>query len=163
MNFAEMRDFDVANSPGISATLFVSGCPHGCPNCFNKNLWSYKYGGHFDDEMKERFLKMASNNLVSTISILGGEPLAQGEDMLELVRDLSKLNKPIWIWTGYTFEEIVTSDIKRYIVSYADVIVDGRFVEELKDLTLKHRGSSNQRILNAKASIQYRKPIYHEL
>lgn len=162
MNFAELREYDVTNAPGISATLFVSGCTNECDGCFNKKLWNFNYGDKFDKSIRAKFIKMASNTIVTSISILGGEPLEQGNDMLELVIELSKLNKPIWLWTGYELNDILNNELKKDIVSNVTVLIDGKFVLSKRDLTLKYRGSSNQRVLDAKKSVQFNKPIMYE-
>ena len=161
MRFADIKNYDVTNGPGVSTSLFVSGCSHECNGCFNKDLWSFRYGGEFTKEMEERFIRMCNDPVVSTISILGGEPLDQGVEMFYLINKLRHIGKPIWLWTGYTFEQIKDEYYKRSIIELVDVVIDGKFEIDKKDFNLKYRGSSNQRIIDSKASLKADKVILH--
>lgn len=155
MNIANMRKYDASNGPGIRATLFVSGCTHNCEGCFNKKYQDFQYGHKMtEDDVSTITDYMISDKIVG-LNILGGEPLQQLDgDLLHLLKRIKAFtNKPIWIWSGYTLEEILDSPHKDKVIeilSYADVLIDGRFQEELKDLSLKYRGSSNQRVIDLK-------------
>lgn len=150
MNYAQIRKYDVANGIGIRTTLFVSGCTHNCPNCFNKEYQKFTYGNKWNKEVEDNFISLCKNENVSGISILGGEPFQQDVDVLRnlLRRIKTEVNKPIWIWTGYQYGE--WEDCYNSCLEYIDIIVDGRFIETKKDLSLKWRGSSNQRIIDVK-------------
>ncbi len=148
MNYSSIRQLDIANGPGCRVSIFVSGCEHRCKNCFNPETWNFSYGKAFTDQTMEALLELLKPEHISGLSILGGEPLhpQNRKGVLDLVRKVKSAypSKSIWIWTGYLWEE-VANDL---IGSGVDVVVDGKFVEELKDLRLKYRGSSNQRVIN---------------
>lgn len=156
MNYAKILPCDIANGPGFRVSLFVSGCRQHCPGCFNKDAWSFSYGREFTLETMEKLIELLDNPHVEGLSILGGEPLDPSN--LETVTNICKTvkwlrpNKSIWVWTGYDFIE--DDLIKRPIMRYIDVLVDGRFEEGLKDLRLKYAGSSNQRIIDVSKSLE---------
>ena len=155
-----MRQFDVANGVGIRTTLFVSGCHFKCKNCFNPEYWPFDYGKKYDEKAMQKFIDMGKNENVTGYSILGGEPLDQLSDdcLLTTVKEIKKqTDKTIWMWSGFTFETL--TDKQKEIVSYIDVLVDGQFVEEKKNLKLLFRGSENQRIIDVKKSLQEGKVI----
>jgi len=157
MNYAQMRKYDTANGPGIRSTLFVSGCTHHCPGCFNQDFQKFNYGQKWTDDAADAFIDMISDPQIKGITILGGEPMDQvhDDDLLNLVRRIKKeIGKDLWIYSGYTFEQIIAHEKRKKILSFCDVLVDGLFVEELKDLRLKFRGSSNQRIVDVRASLE---------
>lgn len=147
MNYAQIRQYDIANGEGIGCTLFVSGCTFNCKNCFNKDYQSFKYGTPFDLQTKNKFIDMCKNKNVDHVSLLGGEVLHQN---LAIIIDLlsrlkHEVKKPIWLWTGYIYKEM--DEFRKSIVDeYVDFLVDGQFIEELKDLKLLYRGSSNQNV-----------------
>lgn len=154
MNYGKIKPVDVANGEGVRVSLFVSGCPHKCKGCFNPELWNPDAGVSFDTDVIHKVLNLCSPDYISGLSLLGGEPLASGNVYnLTLLCNAFKHRYPhktIWIYTGYRWD-----DIKHlHILSYADVLVDGQFVEELKDPRLKFRGSSNQRIIDVQKSLQ---------
>ncbi len=159
MNYAQIRQFDVANGVGIRSTLFVSGCHFKCENCFNEEYWSYTYGQKYTDEVMESYIKMGENKNVEGYSILGGEPMGQNDDMvLKTVKTIKeRTGKSIWMWTGYLFEEL--NEKQKEILKYIDVLKDGQFIEEKKDLTLLFRGSSNQRLIDVKKSLEENKVV----
>lgn len=162
MNYAQLRKYDVTNGPGIRATLFVSGCTHKCPGCFNEEQQSFTYGNEWTKEVEDSFIKAASNPLIVGISILGGEPMQQLRDtcMIELLNRLkTQVQKPIWVWTGYTFEELLKNPEQKRLLSYIDVLIDGKFEMDNRDLMLKYRGSSNQRVIDVKESLWQNKII----
>ncbi len=162
MNYAQIRQFDVANGVGIRSTLFVSGCHFKCKNCFNEEYWAYDYGNEYTDEIMESFIKMGENKNVEGYSILGGEPMGQSGDMvLKTVKTIKeRTKKSIWMWTGYVFEEL--NERQKEILKYIDVLADGQFVEEKKDLTLLFRGSSNQRLIDVQKSLLEKKIVLWE-
>lgn len=162
MNYAQLRKYDVTNGPGIRATLFVSGCTHKCPGCFNEEQQSFTYGNEWTKEIEDSFIEAASNPLVVGISILGGEPMQQLRDtcMIELLNRLkAQVQKPIWVWTGYTFEELLKNPEQKRLLSYIDVLIDGKFEMDKRDLMLKYRGSLNQRVIDVKESLWQNKII----
>lgn len=151
MNYAQIRHYDVANGPGVRASIFVSGCTHNCKNCFNKEAQDFNYGNLYTKEVEDKFMKYVLDDNTKGISILGGEPLMQTMDdsLLNLLKRIKKeTNKEIWLWSGYTYEEAILSEKRREILNYVDVLVDGRFEEENKSLLIKFRGSTNQRIID---------------
>ncbi len=155
MNYAQIRQFDVANGTGIRSSLFVSGCHFECKNCFNPEYWPFDYGNEYTDEVMNKFVKMGLNESVEGYSILGGEPLDQlADDMLlktvKLIKE--KSNKTIWMWTGFTLETM--NEKQKEIIQYVDVLIDGQFIDAKKDLTLLFRGSSNQRLLDVQKSLK---------
>ena len=162
MHYAQIRKFDVANGPGIRSSLFVSGCVHNCPGCFNKDYQKFNYGNEWTKEVENQFIHQLKNPNIQGVTILGGEPMDQitNMDLLNLVKRIkeeTKLN--LWIYSGYTFEEILENKLRCEILSYCDVLVDGKFVKEQKDLKLKFRGSKNQRIIDVKSSLK-QKQVY---
>ncbi len=154
MRYSQIRNLDIVNGPGCRVSLFVQGCTFNCPGCFNTVARDFEGGKEFTDQTMNLLLELAKPDYISGLSILGGEPLhpRNRADVLNLVKKFKEVypNKTVWLWTGYLWEEVV-SDL---VDSGVDVVVDGRFVEELKDLRLKHRGSSNQRIIDVQASLK---------
>lgn len=165
MNFAQIRRHDVTNGPGVRTTLFVSGCTHNCPGCFNKEQQDFKYGDKWTEEKLEEFIKYASEERVVGISILGGEPMQQAYiDISKLLISLKKrVNKPVWLWTGYTFGQLLMDDLSKDLLQYIDVLIDGKFEEDKKDYNLKYRGSSNQRVIDVQESLKQNKVIELEV
>ena len=156
MHYAEIKNFDVANGPGIRVSLFVSGCPHACPGCFNEIAWNYEYGEEYTEEVEEKILKAVSRAEIQGLSLLGGEPLypANLHALLPLLRKVKERlpKKDIWCYSGYTYEELLSrkGEEKKEIdeaFSYLTVLVDGRFIASEKDITLLFRGSRNQRLI----------------
>ena len=156
MHYAEIKYFDVANGPGIRVSLFVSGCPHACPGCFNEIAWNYEYGEKYTEEVEEKILKAVSKAEIQGLSLLGGEPLypANLRALLPLLRKLRERlpKKDIWCYSGYTYEELLSREGEEKkeleeLFSYLTVLVDGRFIEAEKDITLLFRGSKNQRLI----------------
>lgn len=157
MNYAKIRRFDVTNGPNVRTTLFVSGCTHNCKDCFNKEQQDFNYGEIFTKETEDEFVKYSMNPSIKGINILGGEPLQQLKDraLTDLLIRLNKeVKKPIWLWTGYTYEEVLEDPKKKEFLNYIDVLIDGRFEIDKRDLNLKYRGSSNQRIIDVKKSTE---------
>lgn len=168
MRYAKMRSLDINNGPGVCATLFVQGCNRNCPGCFNPETHDFNEGLIWNRRCHLQFIEACKAEYIKYVCILGGEPLDQDEDLLHLLKEIKEIvRKPIWMWTGYTFEDVfvpkgyVTNasvNVKRYmqqnILSYVDVLIDGPFVESLSDKNLKYRGSTNQRVLNLQESIK---------
>lgn len=156
MNYARIRKFDVANGPGVRTTLFVSGCTRRCPGCFNKEQQDFSHGKHWNSLIETSFIHYAKHAQVKGINILGGEPLQQlNDDSLHslIMRLKCEVRKPIWLWTGYTWEEILKHPSMLRIVTMVDVIIDGRFIEAERDISLKYRGSRNQRVIDVYESL----------
>ena len=153
-----MRNLDISNGEGVGVSLFVLGCPFRCSNCFNPNTWSFNGGYEWTTDTEEHFISLAKRPYISRISLLGGEPLADENlpDMTNLVNKINILlpNKTIWLYSGYTWEQCMQDPIRREIVCKCDVFVDGRYVDELRDITLMWRGSSNQRVIDVQASLK---------
>ena len=156
MHYAEVKYFDVANGPGIRVSLFVSGCPHACPGCFNEIAWNYAYGDKYTEEVEEKVLTALSKTEIQGLSLLGGEPLypANLRALLPLLRKLRERlpKKDIWCYSGYNYEELLSREGEEKkeldeLFSYLTVLVDGRFIEAEKDITLLFRGSKNQRLI----------------
>ncbi len=155
MNYADIKRIDVANGPGVRVSLFVSGCTHHCKECFNPETWDFQYGKPFGEEQVREILGYLSKPYIKGLSLLGGEPFEpeNQEAVLALVdRVRSELpGKDIWCYTGYLFEELLEGRVgshSRELLEKLDVLVDGPFVIEKKDLGLRFRGSSNQRLID---------------
>ena len=154
MNYAEIKYNDIANGVGVRTSLFVSGCSHHCKGCFNEVAWDFDYGKEFSYNTLKEILDSLKPDYIAGLSILGGEPLDHKNinavsTIVEVVRK-SFPNKSIWVYTGYTYEELLERNnlFTSLILNKIDVLVDGKFIEELKDISLKFRGSSNQRIID---------------
>ena len=164
MNYATIKNCDIANGPGVRISLFVSGCTHRCKGCFNEVAWDFDYGQPFTQETIEEILNMLEPPHIAGITLLGGEPFEPQNQpaLLDLLRQIkAKMpGKSIWAFSGYLFEKDILAgrlgpqEITQEFVSYLDVLVDGPFVLEKKDLMLRFRGSSNQRLIDVKASLQ---------
>ena len=163
MNYATIKSRDIANGPGVRVSLFVSGCTHHCKGCFNAVAWDFDYGQPFTQETIDSILELLQPAYVKGITLLGGEPFEPENQpaLVSLLRQIKEKypEKSIWSFSGYLFDRDILPGklgdpaITREFVSYLDVLVDGRFVEEKKDLTLRFRGSSNQRIIDVPASL----------
>ena len=154
MNYAEIKYYDISNGLGVRTSLFVSGCNHHCKGCFNEIAWDFNYGNKFTDETMNDILKSLEPKYIAGLSILGGEPL-DPDNINTVIQIIMKVkqkypNKSIWVYTGYTYEELLERNnlFTSLILNKIDVLVDGKFIEELKDISLKFRGSSNQRIID---------------
>jgi anaerobic ribonucleoside-triphosphate reductase activating protein len=147
MNYLNILDCDIADGEGIRVTLFVSGCSHHCKGCQNPESWNPKAGKPFNEEDKEKLFNLLSRDYVNGLTLSGGDPLYVNnrECVAQLCKEFKKKfpNKTIWLYTGYTYEEIKDLDVIKYI----DVIVDGEFQIDKRDITLEFRGSSNQNII----------------
>lgn len=154
MKIAAMRKYDTANGPGIRATMFVSGCTHNCKGCFNQEYKNFSFGEEFNSVKGFEFMEFVKDPNVKGVTILGGEPFDQDDELLLLVKTIvHTTGKPIWIYSGYTYEVLMMKPLAKEILKWCTVLVDGPFVEELKDFRLKFRGSSNQRIIDVQKTL----------
>ena len=164
MNYAVIKYCDIANGTGCRTVLFVSGCRNACKGCFQPQTWDFGYGEPFDEKVQEEVLKSLEPDYITGITVLGGEPF-EPENQKELVPFMRKVvarypNKNVWAFTGYIYDKDLVAGGRRHtedtdeLLSMIDVLVDGPFQEEKKDITLKFRGSSNQRILDLKETIR---------
>ncbi len=161
MHYAKINKYDIANGPGVRVSLFVSGCRNACKGCFNTEAWDFNYGDEFTDTVGSDIIESLRPYYISGLTVLGGEPM-EPENQLELLPFLSEVrrkvpDKTIWIYTGYVIDQLVTTkcipNVTMRLLRMIDVLVDGRFVESLKDISLKFRGSSNQRIIDMKQTL----------
>ena len=164
MNYAAIKTRDIANGPGVRVSLFVSGCTHRCKNCFNQEAWDFDYGQPFTDETIDYIISQLRPGYVKGLTLLGGEPFEPQNQsaLLELLRQVkAKLpDKSIWAFSGYLFDRDILAgrlgpwEITKELLSYLDVLVDGPFVEAKKNLSLRFRGSENQRLIDVPASLR---------
>ena len=169
MNYGAIKKLDIANGPGLRVSLFVSGCTHHCPGCFNSETWDFQYGKPFTMETENEILSLLASPYIDGLSLLGGEPFEpiNQQGVLPLLRKFRKAypNKTVWCYTGYTLEKdlLLPSRARCFctdeMLSLIDVLVDGKFVESLKNIRLKFRGSENQRILDLRASLKTGHPV----
>ena len=171
MNYAVIKKNDIANGPGVRVSLFVSGCRHHCPGCFNKEAWDFSYGKEFTTDVENEIITAARPSYVTGLTLLGGEPFEpeNQKPLLEFVKRFRTENpdKTVWCYTGFLFEDILAgkvgdSETSAALLREIDTLVDGRFVEKLKDLSLRFRGSSNQRILDVRLSLKVKAPVIME-
>lgn len=174
MNYADIKQYDVANGPGVRISLFVSGCTHRCKGCFNREAWDFSYGKPFTDETIDTIIEYLKPSYISGITLLGGDPMepANLKALLPLLRRIKEVypNKNIWCFTGYDFEKDILGKMFENVegteefISYIDVLVDGEYVEEMHNLNLRFRGSSNQRLIDVPRSLESKTvclSVYH--
>lgn len=164
MNYATIKPFDVANGPGVRVSLFVSGCTHHCKGCFNEVAWDFHYGEPFTEETIEHILTLLKPDYIAGLSLLGGEPLEFKNQLglLPLLRRVKEAypTKNIWCYSGYLFDVDILGKMAmehqetKELISYLDVLVDGKFIEEKKNINLRFRGSENQRVISVKESLR---------
>lgn len=161
-NYGQVRAFDVANGEGIRTSIFVTGCTHDCPDCFNQEYQDFSAGDPWTDDTTAQVIEYLKAPMVSGLTLLGGEPM-QNLWLTDVVREIKKeVDKSIWVYSGYTFEQIMGHRGRRELLEECDVLVDGLFVNTLKDLTLKFRGSSNQRIINIAETLHTGEIVLYE-
>lgn len=158
MRYNKIRRYDVTNGPGVRTTIFVSGCTHNCEDCFNKELQDFEYGDIWSQKSEDEFIDYVSNPMVVGINVLGGEPLQQimDDSLLDLLKRVKNEfpEKSIWLWTGDLFEEAIENEKKLAIIEQVDVIIDGQFQKDKRNIKLKYRGSENQRVIDVKESLE---------
>ena len=164
MNYSEIKNCDIANGPGVRVTLFVSGCTHHCVGCFNEETWDFNYGNFFDESAEKKLLTYLEPEYISGLTLLGGVPLeyANWQALLPFVSKVKERypKKNIWCYSGYRFDEDIVDKFcvqwkdMRVFLSYIDVLVDGEFVMQEKDISLQFRGSRNQRIIMVQESLR---------
>ena len=162
MHYNKIRKMDVSNGPGIRVSIFMQGCTFNCKNCFNPNTHDFNGGKEFNDKTIEKVLELCNQEYIQGLSILGGEPLHPknivGSTKLAKSFKEKYPNKTLWVWTGFNYEYLQNQEIFNYI----DVLVDGQYVDELHDFTLKWCGSSNQRVIDIKKSKSNKKVVLYE-
>ena len=173
MYYADIKKADVANGLGVRVSVFVSGCTHHCKNYFNEEAWDFHYGNEFTQKEIDKVIELMDHSYVAGLSLLGGEPFEHinQQGLLPLVKIVKEKfpDKNIWCYSGYTFEnDIIDRMCKEWketpeFLSYIDVLVDGKFEEDKKDLSLRFRGSSNQRIIDVKKSLKENKTVLFDL
>lgn len=169
MHYAEIKTYDVANGPGVRVSLFVSGCTHRCPNCFNPETWDFQYGKPFTQKTEDKLFDALYPSYIKGLTLLGGEPLEHSnqQGLLPFIRRVKRElpEKDIWCYTGYTFESDVLDRMYREwaetkeLLSYFNVLVDGEFLQEQKKLGLRFRGSANQRLIAVQESLKAKKTV----
>jgi anaerobic ribonucleoside-triphosphate reductase activating protein len=184
MRFASMRNLDISNGEGVGVSLFVQGCDRHCFNCFNPDTWDFNGGKEWTEETKNKFIKLIDRPYINRISVLGGEPLAEQnlDEVLSLIKEIriSFPEKTIWLYTGFEWNQIMNIKVmqpifscedlenkiqnvlkRQEIIKQCDVLVDGEYIDEQKDLSLKFRGSSNQRVIDVKQSLTQNKVVLY--
>lgn len=163
MNYGEIKYCDIANGIGVRTSLFVSGCRNRCEDCFNRDTWSFAYGKPYDSEVESEIIESLKASFIRGLSVLGGEPfeVENQSTVLALIRRVKNElpQKTIWIYSGFTYEELLhgsraSTPEAREILSLADILVDGRFDKNLKNISLRFRGSENQRIIDLKETLR---------
>lgn len=164
MKYFQIRSFDVVNGEGIRTSIFVSGCTLHCKNCFNPEAWDFGAGKLFTSKQFFQILDLLKRPYCAGLSILGGEPFDQTDNnlLIELCESAHVLGKNVWAWSGHQFEELLKDNKARVLLENCDVLVDGRYEDELRDLSLAWRGSSNQRVLDVKKSLAQNKPVLYK-
>lgn len=172
MRYGEIKNCDIANGEGVRVSLFVSGCTHHCKGCFNPDTWDFDFGKPYTRETEESITDMLRPSYINGLTLLGGEPMEPDNQraLLSLVKSVKLLfpQKDIWCYSGYTFEELTGESRARCectdeLLSYIDVLVDGEFVEEKKNISLAFRGSENQRIIDLKKTFETGGIVIYEL
>ena len=160
MRYNIIRKMDISNGPGVRVSIFMQGCSFHCKNCFNPETWDFKGGKEFNDETIEKVLNLCEKDYIKGLSILGGEPMhpsnIEGTTKLAKAFKQKYPDKNIWVWSGFKFDEELKD---KEVLNYIDVLVDGQYVDELHDPTLKWKGSSNQRVIDVKKSLANKKII----
>lgn len=166
MNYSEIRKLDVTNGPGVRTTLFVSGCTNNCEGCFNKDLQNFAFGNRWSTEISDKFIEYVNSPNVKGVNILGGEPMEQtmDRDLVDLLRRIrDETGKVIWLWSGFIYEDILKDELKKEILNFVDVIIDGKFELSNRNISLMYRGSCNQRVIDVKESIKKGKVVMIKL
>lgn len=164
MHYGTIKNCDIANGVGVRVTLFVSGCRNRCKNCFQPQTWDFDYGQAFTDQTQDYILNLLKPDYISGLTLLGGEPFEpeNQRDLLPFVKRVKAVypNKTIWCFSGFTLDEMLSGtarcccEVTNELLSYIDILVDGRFIEEEKDISLRFRGSRNQRIIELNPTLK---------
>ena len=166
MKYAKIRKMDISNGEGVRVSLFVQGCSFHCKNCFNQETWDFNGGKEFTTAEVQKIIELANKDYIAGLSVLGGEPLHSNNiESISMLCEYFKFKYPeksIWVWTGFKYEDIIKMENNYNIFNYIDVLVDGQFEEDKRDITLKWRGSSNQRVIDCKKSLAENKIILKE-
>ena len=168
MKYAKIKKTDVANGPGVRVSIFVSGCHHHCEGCFNSEAWDFNYGNDFTEDTIQEIIEAMNHDYITGLSLLGGEPfeLINQKGLLPLLKKVKEVypDKTIWAYSGFLYDELKEMDYPetKEILSLIDVLVDGKFVESLKDPNLYFRGSSDQRVIDMKKTLKSKKIVLHE-
>ena len=163
MRYGQIRHYDIANGEGIRTSIFVTGCTHNCPNCFNVEYQNFQAGELWTDKETATVVDYINDPNVAGLTLLGGEPMQNVEGLIEVVRAVraAQPQKNIWVYSGYTWEEIISDPVRLSLLRLCDVLVDGRFVDALRDPALRFRGSSNQRVIAIGESLLQGKVVLH--
>ena len=157
MKYAKIRKMDISNGEGVRVSLFVQGCSFHCKNCFNQETWDFNGGKEFTTAEVQKIIELANKDYIAGLSVLGGEPLHPNNiESISMLCEYFKFKYPeksIWVWTGFKYEDIIKMENNYNIFNYIDVLIDGQFEEDKKDLTLKWRGSSNQRVIDVQKTL----------
>ena len=163
MNYSAIKKCDVANGPGVRVSLFVSGCTHHCPGCFNAETWDFNFGAEFTKVQEDEIIELLKPEYIKGLSLLGGEPFEPSNQrvLVGLLRRIKETypKKTVWCYTGYLLDDELLQEsrarceVTDEMLSYIDILVDGEFVENMKDLRLRFRGSSNQRVIDLKQTL----------
>lgn len=169
MHYGNIKFNDIANGEGVRTSLFVSGCTHHCKGCFNPETWDFNYGNEFTKEIEDKIIDSLKPSHISGLTLLGGEPMeaANQKVLLEFVKRVKQIypQKTIWCYTGYLFDEELLKPSRAHcpwtkeLLSYIDILIDGEFKYELKDITLRFKGSSNQRVIDVQESLKQNQVI----
>lgn len=169
MRYASVKKCDVANGTGVRVSIFVSGCHHHCKGCFNVDAWDFNYGDIYNEDTEKKIMEALDKSYIKGLSLLGGEPLeyVNQQGLLPLVKKVKEKfpDKTIWCYTGYKFDEDVLGDMcKKWpetaeLVKNLDIVVDGKYDENLRDLNLKFKGSANQRIIDVQKTLKEKKIV----
>lgn len=168
MFYSNIIEHDIANGEGVRTSLFVSGCKFHCEDCFNSESWDFNYGKPYTQETENHILSTLQSSYINGLSILGGDSLWQDEEgiaqLTRLVVQVKLIEKTVWIWSGFTWEQLPSlSKTKQNLVKLCDIMIDGKYDKNLRDLKLKWRGSSNQRVIDIQKSLENKKIILYTL
>lgn len=154
MNYGQIRKYDVANGEGIRTSIFVTGCNHHCKGCFNEEYQDFEFGDKWTDKETREVIEDLKLPEVSGLTLLGGEPMEHPKELREIVEKIKKeVDKTIWIYSGFTYDKILEDKVKLALLKECDILVDGLFIEKELDLSLRFRGSRNQRVIDIQKSL----------
>ena len=173
MHYGEIKNCDIADGPGVRVSLFVSGCTNRCKNCFQPQTWDFGYGEEFTRETEDKIIALLGREYIAGLTVLGGEPFEPQNQraLLPFIKRVREAlpEKNIWVYSGFTIEEMLKDgshphcEVTKELLGLTDVLVDGRFVEELKDISLKFRGSKNQRIIDVKKTLEAGSAVLYDI